>query len=592
MSIQAAWRGRARLEVKCPKVGPGARGGAAVRVALGLAVAASAALGSSALTAAWAGPLPPAKAATTGVAVSRAAAEAGAAAGQATAAMDWAEGSLPDATGVDFDPDRPGWNALRYLRTTAEEAEVKLQVRRTLDFASLRGDEILVVVAPTVVLGTDGRQQLLAFVRAGGRLIIADDFRAGASWMEPFGLALHDRPGAAPGLVEGRPGLLRFPGAALGGVLGYQVHELVLNHPAAITSQAAANTEPAGAATRHERGTIARHVHGRYEDGVRSFLSEVQLGRGRVLALADSSVLIDGMLRTFHGNKQFAANLMRWGCFRGEPCQVALLPNLAQVSGVFRPAPDLRPSGRPPGALQALAAALDGLAAALRTPAARWLGGALTLAALLLPLWRFGRLPPPRLPPSAGGAPARGRLQETIEAWMMRPEADFRQPARLLAQRLARRLHAAARELEGDDPSGVRRPAPLRPGGGAADATEEPAPDASLARLPPLIERLRAQGGITRATARRLDEVVAAFGEVALAAEPIDRGRFASLAAEIEWAEHVLSHTRPAGLHGRGERSSPAIREVAGAIAVEGGRLAPSAVAAAGHGAGPAEEPR
>ncbi len=575
--------GRAWLAGARRGVGSGARRRRVDGVVLSVA-----ALTTAGLLSAWVGPL---LAAGPARAASAATSGASSAAPGATA---WVEDTSPDEAGVDFETEQPGWNALHYLRTTADEAEVTLQARRTLDFATLRGDEILLVVAPVTTLSAEGRQQLLAFVRAGGRLIIADDFRAGASWMSPFGLALHDRPGAAPGVVEGRPGLLRFPGVAVGGALGYQVRELVLNHPAAITTEAsAAKGEAASLASRPDRSPTARLAQGRYEDGVRAFLYEVQLGRGRVLALADPSVLIDGMLRAFHGNKQFAANLLRWGCYRGEPCRVALLANLAAVTGVFRPAPDLRPGGRPQGALQALAAALDGIAEALRSPAARWFGGALTLATLLLPLWRFGRLPQPRLPPSAGDAPARGRLQETIEAWMMRPEADFRQPARLLAQRLARRLQEATHELEGDVLLRASRGGSKPPLAAASEATEQPVTaDASLARLQAQIERLRAQGGISSATARRLGEVVAAFGEVARAAEPIDRARFASLAAEIEWAEHVLSHTRPKGSAGRGERSRSGSQADAGANTGDDARLGPSVVAAAGQGAEPSEELR
>ncbi len=444
-------------------------------------------------------------------------------------------GSDEPAPGGDFDPSVPGWNALAYLRSTAAEADVDVVVAPSLDFGSLRGDEVLVVVGPLARLDGHGQQQLRAFVRAGGRLIVADDFRAGATWFAPFGLKLVDDAGSSAQTVAGAPALLRFPGAEIGGFLGFQVEEVVLNHPAALLVEAQAPQKGDDAA-------IQRIAHGRYVDGVRAWLVEVRLGRGRMLGLADPSVLIDSMLRRYHGDKQFAANLLRWGCYAGERCSVRLLPNLRQVRGVF--VPPAAPKGGRGNLLDGLAQALQWLAQLLRGREFAPLGWALTLAALSLPLLRFARLAPPRRPRPAVAPRQSSRLHGTVEAWLNRPEANYQQPARLLASHLVRMVQAAEAGSAG-------RPATAAAGGIVEldDEIEDlhgllpRGPGRALAGTEPAIARLIQNGSLSASAGQRLLDVVAALGDLIRGDEQVDRTRFAAIAAEVEWAEHVLSHT-------------------------------------------------
>ena len=415
-----------------------------------------------------------------------------------------ASGTLAVSTSAeaDFDPERDGWNGLRYLRDTAREAEVELDVRRQLDWSTLSGKEILVVVAPHASLDARDESSLQAFVRHGGRVVLADDFRAGASWVRGFGIRRVAQPGAAPATVPGRPAMPIFLGAEVGPFLGFQVDEITLNHPAAWVVEPAPGVE--------------RVAHGRYVDGVRAWLVEARLGQGRLLALADPSVLIDAMLRTYHGDKQFAANVLRWGCYAGESCRVLLLPNLRALRGVFTP--PAGEGGRPPGLLTAFERGLERLAAVLKRREMVPVGWLATLLALLLPALLAARLPRARMAALGARVPDESRLGATVAAWLARPDADYRRPARQLAGQFARLVQTAL----GQDPTETPTPAELR-----AD-----------------IARLSEAGRLPRQAVSRLGDVLENLTELTSVDADVDRARFNHLAAEVEWAEHVLRHTR------------------------------------------------
>ena len=430
--------------------------------------------------------------------------------------------------GDDFAPASDAWNALGYLSATAAEANVKLEIRAALDWADLHERQILFVIAPKAGLSGEMRRQLSAFLAAGGRLIVADDFRAGDSWVRPFGLRFSDRPGPVAGHDADRrylpvlkaveePELADRP-APMNRFLGFEVSQVVLNHPAALI-----------------HGSVAqqgwRHVNrGPYLDGVRAWLVEAIGPAGRVLAIADSSLFINSMLTRYRGNKQFAANVMRYYCVEGRPCEVVLLANLSELAGTFHPrgAEEVGPGRRRGDVREMIARAFDRLARTLRSPLLRplwWLGALLCLA---IPVVFMARLPAPLLPPRAESDGATSVLFETVRAWLARPGADYRRPARQLALQLARLVSMAGQR--GDDRPDKSQQTP------------------TLNELPEAIAALVEGGQLGGQAGQRLNDVVMALRK-ATAGDliEVDRQRFTQLAAEVEWAEHVLSHTGGAG---------------------------------------------
>lgn len=439
----------------------------------------------------------------------------------------------------DFDPDSSAWNGLQYLRATAAEANVRLRITRDLDFGSLRDGEVLFVLAPKVALEARGRRELARFVSSGGRLVIADDFRAGDSWMRPFGLELIAQPGPVdvhdagradlpimkvieePELATREPPLDRF--------LGFEVEQVVLNHPGSLVT---AGPPPAGM-------TILQR--GPYQDGVRSWMAEVVGPKARVLAIADSSIFINAMLRRHRGNKQFAANAMRYYCLEGRACEVLAVVGAERVLGSYTPPTEAQVSDRlgSGDVRQSIRQAVDAVATAARDKAVLPLMWVLVLLALALPIALGARLPVPVLPPRLAAGRRASLLTETVRAWLASPGADYRRPARQLALYLGRLV--AAGQPEQDD-AWPTRAAASEEGGGR----QEPAfgPTLGLHELPGAIERLVENGRLSEQAARRVCDIMLALQEVAGSERvEMDRSRFTQLAAEVEWAEHVLSHT-------------------------------------------------
>ena len=428
------------------------------------------------------------------------------------------------AGGDDFAPTSDAWNGLGYLRSTATEANVRLDIRSSLDWGAVDERQILLVIAPKVPLDPAAQAQLAAYLGAGGRLILADDFRAGDTWVRPFGLRFSDQPGPAPkhdadrrylpmlGAVDEpelagrRPPMNRF--------LGFEVSQVVLNHPAALIH----GLDPLPGWRRVNRGP--------YLDGVRSWLVEIIGPGGRVLAVADSSLFINSMLTRYRSNKQFAANVMRYYCVEGRPCQVVLLANLDEVTGIFRPrhGSDAGGSAAREDVRAAIGDALSRLASALRTPLLRPLGWFAVLLLLAIPIVLAARLPTPLLPPRATSDGTTSVLFETVRAWLARPGADYRRPARQLALHLARMVALSTRRRDQGSTAQLHIPA--------------------LAELPNAIEALVEGGQLGRQAGERLNDVVLALRQATIGdLIEVDRQRFTQLAAEVEWAEHVLSHT-------------------------------------------------
>ena len=101
------------------------------------------------------------------------------------------------ARAADFAPTSRDWNGLNDLQSVAGLVDLHIQPRTTVDFAQVDEQDVLLVVAPQVAPTGVALDSLRRFVESGGRLIVADDFAAGAKWLAPFGLTLQPEPGHA-----------------------------------------------------------------------------------------------------------------------------------------------------------------------------------------------------------------------------------------------------------------------------------------------------------------------------------------------------------------------------------------------------------
>jgi hypothetical protein len=189
----------------------------------------------------------------------------------------------------DYRVDNAGWNGLADFAALARALHVPLTATAELDLGRLDpARDALLVIYPRAVLPPE---LVTAFVRGGGRLLVADDFGAADAALAALDVRREPyRARRAGRRHRDRPDLpLAVPGAARH-ALTDGVDEVVCNHPATLRS-----AHPA-----------LLHLH-RELDQV---LVAGTLGAGTFVALSDPSVLINAML-AFPGNLALATNLLQ-----------------------------------------------------------------------------------------------------------------------------------------------------------------------------------------------------------------------------------------------------------------------------------------
>ncbi|MDH5674715.1 MAG: DUF4350 domain-containing protein [Myxococcales bacterium] len=263
---------------------------------------------------------------------------------------------LAAASGVQADdPDEfrvgaPSWNGLSELVSLGQTLGLEMSAAGTLRLSELRKNDGLLLVHPTEALPTDS---LRAFLRDGGRLALADDFGSGPQLLADFQIerAAPANPSEATRLRGNRNLPIAVPGIAH--ALNDGVVALATNHPRVLYHpdlQAIFELTDAGGAV----------------------VLTGAVGRGRLVAIGDSSLLIDNMLQ-LRGNRAFAGNLLR---YLGHGGRVYVAAGATPLTGRYR---GLQHSGRP-GSLRA---ALERAARADLPPAAIS-ASALVFALLLL----------------------------------------------------------------------------------------------------------------------------------------------------------------------------------------------------------------
>ncbi len=312
----------------------------------------------------------------------------------------------------DYDFANKGWNGLSYLIETAKEAKVEVDTDQVLDLTTLTPDEVLLWVYPPTGLPVE---ELLGFVREGGRLIIADDVGGGGELLAAIGVERSSRAPARHLTWFG--GVNGFPVVDAQGdhFLFFNVDRVIANHASTLSG------EGTPIASFDEGGHLA---------------VERRWGAGAVLAVADSSMLINEMLTQFYGNKQFAANLTRVYC-TSEPCRIRILGTDAVARGEYRRGQ--QPTGAMPQTIRRAASGvndmLDATSNALQTPEGRAvIFGLLSIIALVIAgrALSRGRVPPDA-PHRANGGELPPQVEVAAGLATVRGEADFFGLARTLA---------------------------------------------------------------------------------------------------------------------------------------------------------------
>jgi hypothetical protein len=187
----------------------------------------------------------------------------------------------------DFATTNTQWNGLSDLLQVAAEEDAQLVVVSRLDLGTLTPRDGLLVVYPTEAMPTG---DLSDYMRAGGRLAVADDFGAADSLFRIFRIGRAEPNPDAPSVLRLRGnGELLVARPLTQHPLTEGVGAVVTNHPRVLFH---AELEPIFAVGDHDAVVLAGAV-----------------GEGRLVAIGDPSLFINNML-ALDGNRRFASNLL------------------------------------------------------------------------------------------------------------------------------------------------------------------------------------------------------------------------------------------------------------------------------------------
>lgn len=234
-------------------------------------------------------------------------------------------GVASSASARDYDPESSDWNGASYLLRTANEAKVDVDWKEILDWSNVTADTVLVWLYPRQPMPMDA---IDAFLRDGGRLVVADDFGTSDALLRRYGILRSEAPPRHRTFLRGDPSLpvlappragdsarsdhfLFFNIAPIG-------ETLVANHPASFTL---ASSDATAIVT--------------FDDPRQVFAAEVRVGDGAILAISDASLFINEMLY-LHADKQFVANALRYYC-KADPCRAVIVDPIGQSVGTYIP---------------------------------------------------------------------------------------------------------------------------------------------------------------------------------------------------------------------------------------------------------------
>jgi len=212
-------------------------------------------------------------------------------------------GIAQEGAARDFSAAEEGWQGLSEFVLLAREevGKQRLEVVAEIDYGSLGPSDALIVLYPEVEL--DGRA-LTAFLAAGGRLALLDDFGRSAPFLQTFGIERAPAPLDARFSLRGDPDLAiasPYEETVAGARVGRHpmldgIDHVVTNHPRALEHP---DLTPILGIERNDGSQVPILVTG------------VIAGRGRLVAGSDPSVFINLMLR-YPGNRRLVHGLLSY----------------------------------------------------------------------------------------------------------------------------------------------------------------------------------------------------------------------------------------------------------------------------------------
>lgn len=200
---------------------------------------------------------------------------------------------VTQAYAAPFDLAGDDWEGCGELvkLAVAELGASKVVVTKQVDFHELKPDDGLLLLYPEKNLDVD---ELSKFMRAGGRVVLLDDFGRGEGLLKHFGMERVASPRNPAELLRHNPQLALAEPASAHPVVA-DVSRVVTNHPTGLT---------------HPDLSPVLKIRGNGEPDVVVAVAGA-VGQGRLLAVGDPSIVMNSMLR-YAGNKAFARGVLRY----------------------------------------------------------------------------------------------------------------------------------------------------------------------------------------------------------------------------------------------------------------------------------------
>lgn len=206
------------------------------------------------------------------------------------------------ASAAAFDVNDSSWEGCSELLEVAraELGAARVVPVAVIDWEQVRPEDGVLALHP--LQGMDA-EETTAFMKAGGRLAIVDDYGRGDDTLRRFHIERTSAPSRPAQALRNRPAL-----AIAEPVIDVVAGRNTGPHPVVANVQKLVTNHPTGLL--HPNLSPVLHIRAIGEPDVVIAVAG-QVGKGRLFAMSDPSALVNQMLR-YPGNRTFAAGLVRY----------------------------------------------------------------------------------------------------------------------------------------------------------------------------------------------------------------------------------------------------------------------------------------
>jgi hypothetical protein len=231
------------------------------------------------------------------------------------------------AKSMAFDPAGDDWQGLSQLVRLARDllGPQRVVVTQVLSLSQLERDDAIIMVHPTRAIDVD---EIETFMRAGGRVVLVDDYGTGDELLARFHVLRVPMPDRPAQMLRGNPSF------AIAEPVGD--HSLIRSVTRVVTNHATGLAQPDLQKLLVVRSDPDHAEHPGHGDADVVLALAGIVGKGRLVAIGDASVFINTMMR-FPGNMALAEGVVRYAAGVNEPSErhgrVYLLAGAFQMTG-------------------------------------------------------------------------------------------------------------------------------------------------------------------------------------------------------------------------------------------------------------------